>query len=172
MIKLIITGGTLDKHYNELNGELYFPKTHLPAMLKQARCSVEVDAQQLMLKDSLEMGEVDRKLIKQACVASAVKQIIITHGTDTMVETAKYLATIEHDKTIVLVGAMIPYTIKQSDALFNLGCAVTAVQLLPAGIYITMNGKVFDWDKVCKDKQLGEFKSVFDSNELPRYNAP
>ena len=165
MIKLIITGGTLDKHYNELNGELYFPATHLPTMLKQARCSVELDMQQLMLKDSLEMNEADRELIKQACVASVIKQIIITHGTDTMVDTARHLATIDHDKTIVLVGAMIPYTINHSGALFNLGCAVTAVQLLSAGIYITMNGKVFDWDKVSKDKQAGEFKDAFDSNE-------
>lgn len=160
MIKLIITGGTLDKHYNELNGELYFPETHLPAMLQQARCSVEYDVQQLMLKDSLEMNDADREQIKQACVASVIKQIIITHGTDTMVDTAKYLAGVDDGKTIVLVGAMIPYTINQSDALFNLGCAVTAVQLLPAGIYITMNGKVFDWDQVNKDKQAGEFKSL------------
>ena len=160
MIKLIITGGTLDKHYNELNGELYFPETHLPAMLQQARCSVEFDVLPLMLKDSLEMTEADREKIKLACISSATQQIIITHGTDTMVETAKHLATIRHDKSIVLVGAMIPYTINQSDALFNLGCAVTAVQLLPAGIYITMNGKVFDWDQVNKDKQAGEFKSL------------
>ena len=86
-----------------------------------------------------------------------------------MVETARHLPARDHDKTIVLVGAMIPYTINQSDALFNLGCAVTAVQLLPAGIYITMNGKVFNWDKVSKDKQAGEFKDVLDSNE---YIAP
>ena len=158
MIKLIITGGTLDKHYNELNGELYFPETHLPAMLKQSRCTVGFDTQQLMLKDSLEMTEADRELIKQACVSTEIQHIIITHGTDTMVDTAKYLVTIADDKTIVLVGAMIPYSITQSDALFNLGCAVTAVQLLPVGIYITMNGKVFDWDKVSKDKQAGEFK--------------
>lgn len=158
MIKLIITGGTLDKRYNELNGELYFPETHLPAMLKQARCTVEFDLQQLMLKDSLEMMDADRDLIRQACTSSATQQIVITHGTDSIVDTAKYLAMIVHDKTIVLVGAMIPYTINESDALFNLGCAVTAVQVLPAGVYITMNGKVFDWDKVSKDKQLGEFK--------------
>ena len=159
MIKLIITGGTLDKHYNELNGELHVPETHIPAMLKQARCRVEIDTQQLMLKDSLKMLDTDRELIKQACMSAKEQQIIITHGTDTMVDTAKYLAPIAAGKTIVLVGAMIPYAIKQSDALFNLGCAVTAAQLLPVGIYITMNGKVFDWDKVNKDKQAGEFKS-------------
>ena len=160
MIKLIITGGTLDKHYNELNGELHFPETHLPAMLKQARCRVEIDSQQLMLKDSLEMQNTDRELIKQACVSTEERQIIITHGTDSMVDTAKCLATITDNKTIVLFGAMIPYAIKQSDALFNFGCAITAVQLLPAGVYICMNAKVFDWDKVSKDRQAGEFKSL------------
>ena len=160
MIQLIITGGTLDKHYNELNGELTFPETQLPAMLKQARCTAEIDLQQLMLKDSLEFTEADRDKIKQSCIATDAQQIIITHGTDTMVETATHLASSINDKTIVLVGAMIPYAIKQSDALFNLGSAITAVQLLPSGIYITMNGKVFDWDKVGKDKQLGEFKAL------------
>ncbi|WP_428353039.1 asparaginase domain-containing protein [Methyloprofundus sp.] len=160
MIQLIITGGTLDKRYNELNGELYFPETHLPAMLKQARCSVEIDIQQLMLKDSLEMTESDRDGIKQSCIATNAQQIIITHGTDTLVETAKHLSLSIKDKTIVLVGAMVPHAIKQSDALFNLGGAITAVQLLPVGIYITMNGKIFDWDKVVKDKQRGEFKAI------------
>jgi L-asparaginase len=158
MIKLIITGGTIDKHYNELNGELSFPETHIPAMLKQARCIAEIDVQQLMLKDSLEMTEADREQIKKSCLASDVQQIVITHGTDTMVDTAKHLAQTIQDKTIVLVGAMIPYSIKQSDALFNLGSAIIAVQLLPAGIYITMNGQVFAWDKVVKDKQAGEFR--------------
>lgn len=156
-IELIITGGTIDKHYNELNGELYFPATQIPAMLKQSRCTVGIEVQSLMLKDSLGMTTADREIIKQACLLSAAQKIIITHGTDTMVETAKYLAKIGGNKTIVLVGAMIPYTINQSDALFNIGCAVTAVQLLPQGIYITMNGKIFDWDKVSKDKQYGKF---------------
>lgn len=160
MIQLIITGGTLDKRYNELNGELTFPETHLPAMLKQARCTAEIDIQQLMLKDSLEMTEADRDKIKQSCIATNAQQIIITHGTDTMVETAKYLAQTIQDKTIVLFGAMIPYAIKQSDALFNLGSAITAVQLLPAGIYISMNGQIFDWNKVRKDRQAGEFKAI------------
>jgi len=158
MIKLIITGGTLDKRYNELNGELEFPQTHIPKMLKQARCTADIECQTLMLKDSLEMTMADREAIKQACSLSNTKQIIITHGTDTMVKTAKYLAHSQQDKIIVLVGAMIPYKINYSDALFNLGCAVTAVQLLKEGIYITMNGKVFDWDKVNKDREAGIFK--------------
>lgn len=160
MIQIIITGGTIDKHYNELNGELSFPETHIPAMLTQARCTAEIETQQLMLKDSLDMTISDRDAIKQSCIASDAQQIIITHGTDTMVDTAKHLATAIQDKTIVLVGAMIPYAIKQSDALFNLGSAITAVQLLPAGIYISMNGEVFDWDKVRKDKQAGEFRAL------------
>jgi len=160
MIQIFITGGTIDKYYNELNGELIFQGTQLPAMLKQAHCTAEMDIQQLMLKDSLEMTKADRDEIKQHCIATEAQQIVITHGTDTMVDTAKYLAASIADKTIVLVGAMIPYAIKQSDALFNLGCAVTAVQLLPAGVYITMNGKVFAWDKVRKDKQAGEFVTL------------
>ncbi|MBE0470814.1 MAG: asparaginase [Methyloprofundus sp.] len=158
MIKLIITGGTIDKRYNELNGELYFPETHLPAMLQQSRCKLDVELQSLMLKDSLDMTETDRELLSKACSATDAQQIIITHGTDTMVDSASYLARTIKNKTIVLVGAMVPYRVSQSDALFNLGCAVTAVQLLPAGVYITMNGKVFTWDKVIKDRQVGEFK--------------
>lgn len=160
MIQIFITGGTLDKRYNELSGELSFPETQLPSMLKQARCTVEINTQQLMLKDSLKMTASDREEIKRNCIATNSEQIIITHGTDTMVETAKRLALSIKDKTIVLVGAMIPYTINHSDASFNLGCAVIAVQLLPAGIYITMNGKVFDWDQVAKDTQVGEFISL------------
>ncbi len=163
MIKLIITGGTIDKRYNELNGELYFPETHLPAMLHQSRCKLDIDLQPLMLKDSLDMTETDREALRQACSATDAEQIIITHGTDTMVDSASYLAKSMTDKTIVLVGAMVPYMISQSDALFNLGCALTAVQLLPAGIYITMNGKVFAWDKVIKDRQAGEFKDSMPS---------
>jgi L-asparaginase len=159
MIKLIITGGTIDKCYNELNGELEFPQTHIPEMLQQARCTAEIECQTLMLKDSLEMKIVDRVAIKQACNMSNAKQIIITHGTGTMVETAKYLASQQQSKVIVLVGAMVPYKVNNSDALFNLGCAVTAVQLLTEGIYIAMNGRIFDWDKVKKNKQQGKFES-------------
>lgn len=157
MIKLIVTGGTLDKRYNELTGDLFFPETHVSAMLTQARCKLDIDLEILMLKDSLEMSAADRELMSQSCLSTSKQQIVITHGTDTMVESAAYLAAQIENKTLVLVGAMIPYTITHSDALFNLGCALTAVQLLPAGVYITMNGKVFAWDKVSKDKQLGEF---------------
>jgi len=158
MIKLLITGGTIDKCYNELNGELHFPQTHLPEMLEQTRCTLEINSEVLMLKDSLEMTDADRKILQQACAISAEQQLVITHGTDTMVQTAEHLARQPLNKTIVLVGAMLPYKIGGSDALFNLGCALTAVQLLPHGIYITMNGKIFDWDKVHKDTTVGVFK--------------
>ncbi len=157
MIKLIITGGTIDKQYNELSGELVFLQTHIPQMLQQARCTLDIDMQVLMLKDSLDMQEVDREAIYQACLATGVQQLVVTHGTDTMVETARYLAAKLTDKRVVLVGAMLPYTISGSDALFNLGCAVTAVQLLPAGIYLSMNGKAFKWDNVRKDTKIGQF---------------
>lgn len=158
MIKLIITGGTIDKSYNELNGKLELPQTHISEMLKQARCRVEVECQTLMLKDSLDMTMADRDAIKQACSVTKEKHIIITHGTDTMVDTAKYLASSQQGKVVVLVGAMVPYKVNNSDALFNLGCSVTAVQLLTEGIYITMNGKVFAWNKVYKDRKEGIFK--------------
>jgi len=159
MIKLIITGGTIDKRYNELTGELHFPETHLPVMLQQSRCKLDIDLQLLMLKDSLAMTDTDREALRQACSTTGAQQIVITHGTDTMVESAQYLAKAISDKTIVLVGAMVPYRVSQSDALFNLGCALTAVQLLPVGVYITMNWKVFAWDRVIKDRQAGEFKA-------------
>jgi len=161
MIKLVVTGGTIDKRYNEINGQLCFPGTHVPEMLMQARCKVQIELELLMLKDSLDVTELDRKLLKNACASAAEEQIIITHGTDTMVESAQYLAASVDNKTIVLVGAMVPYKVNDSDALFNLGCAVTAVQLLPKGVYITMNGKVFSWNEVVKDRQLGEFKGDF-----------
>jgi len=156
-IKLILTGGTIDKHYNELNGELGFQDTHIEQMLKQARNQAAVNIQQVMLKDSLEMTDQDRQIILEACLNSQEQQIIITHGTDTMVETAQVLASQCKDKTIVLLGAMIPYELKNSDALFNLGGAFIAVQTLQNGIYITMNGMVFDWDKVRKNRNIGIF---------------
>ena len=158
MIRFLITGGTIDKEYNELNGELYFPKTHLIEMLKQARCKYPVATEQLMLKDSLEMSANDRERIKKACLSAVENKIIVTHGTDTMVDTARHLVGIK-DKTIVLFGAMIPYSMSHSDALFNLGCAVAAVQTLKSGVYITMNGKVVKYDEVVKNKKIGEFQS-------------
>ncbi|MGR8933491.1 MAG: asparaginase domain-containing protein [Gammaproteobacteria bacterium] len=158
MIRIFITGGTLDKRYNELTGELFFTRTHVPEMLQQARCTLPVITEQLLLIDSLDMSDSDRQKIENACLAAAEDKIIITHGTDTMAETARHIApSIAQYKTVVLVGAMIPFSIGGSDALFNFGCAVMAVQMLPPGVYITMNGQAFPWDNVQKLKAQGRF---------------
>lgn len=157
-MKILITGGTLDKQYNPLSGVLIFNESSVMDMLLQSRNTVEVDVTTLMLKDSLEMTDDDRQVISQACYNSNANQIIITHGTDTMVETAHEIALgLSSDKTVVLLGAMVPYQFKQSDALFNLGCAMSAVQILPSGVYITMNGQVFDYREVQKNRAIGEF---------------
>lgn len=157
-MKILITGGTLDKQYNPLNGELIFNKSLVQEMLLQSRNTVKTDVEVLMLKDSLEMNDDDRQQISQACYNSKEQQIIITHGTDTMVETAHAIAAdLAEDTTVVLLGAMIPYQFKGSDALFNLGCAMSAVQILPPGVYITMNGQVFDYREVQKNRALGMF---------------
>lgn len=158
-IKLIITGGTIDKRYNELNGELVFTQSGVEDMLNQGRAKVDLSLETAMLKDSLDMNDDDRQNILEACLACDESQIVITHGTDTMVETSQVLAAGIKDKTIVLLGAMVPYKIKNSDALFNLGCAIAAVQTLENGVYITMNGKIFNYDEVIKNKDLGEFQS-------------
>ena len=159
-IKLLLTGGTIDKHYNELNGDLGFTETHIDEILQQARCQVDLSIQQVMLKDSLQMQDEDREQVLNACLASDENQIIITHGTDTMVETAEVLGKQLTDKTIVLLGAMIPYILKKSDALFNFGCAVSAVQCLAAGVYITMNGKIFPWNDIKKNREKGLFENT------------
>ncbi len=163
-IKLFITGGTIDKHYNELNGELYFDHSYIPQILQQGRCHATISTEVLLAKDSLEMNDVDRQHILTACQKTKAMQIIITHGTDTMVDTATLLKQTITDKitskVIVLVGAMIPYAFKQSDALFNIGCAVTAVQCLTEGVYIIMNGQVFTADNVQKNRQEGRFQPV------------
>ena len=161
-MKIVITGGTLDKQYNPLNGELIFNQSSIIDMLAQSRNTVKTDVETLMLKDSLEMSDEDRQSIANACNNSLDSQIIITHGTDTMVETAHAIANelaanSPSDKTIVLLGAMVPYQFKGSDALFNFGCAMSAVQILPAGIYITMNGQVFDYREVQKNRAIGQF---------------
>jgi len=146
--------------YNYLNGEMIFPSSYLPKMLKQARCKVDVSLETIMLKDSREITDLDREEIFKSCINAEEEKIIITHGTDTMVETAQVLEKNIKDKTVVLLGAMIPYSFGNSDALFNLGCAVSAVQSLPKGVYITMNGKIFSCDKVRKNKEIGEFETV------------
>ena len=158
-IKLLITGGTIDKQYDELNGELIFTQSGIEDMLLQGRAKLDISPATVMLKDSLDMDDDDRQEILVACLACDESQIVITHGTDTMVETSQVLAAEIKDKTIVLLGAMVPYQFKNSDALFNLGCAIAAVQTLENCVYITMNGKVFKHDDVVKNKRDGEFQS-------------
>jgi L-asparaginase len=160
-MKVLITGGTLDKQYNPLNGELVFNQSSLKEMLAQSRNTLEINTDTLMLKDSLEMSDEDRLHILKACNDCADKHIIITHGTDTMVASAHTIAAqLMPNKTVVLLGAMIPYQFKGSDALFNLGCAMAAVQILLPGVYITMNGQIFDYREVQKNRTLGEFVSL------------
>lgn len=159
-IRIFITGGTFDKEYNELNGQLYFKDTHINELLKLGRCRVDVDIRTLMMVDSLEMTDDDRQLIARQCQNSDEDKIIITHGTDTMAETAAVLAKEITGKTIVLTGAMIPYKFGSSDGLFNLGSAMAFVQALPKGVYVAMNGRYFTWDNVRKNKQTGGFEEI------------
>jgi L-asparaginase len=159
-IRIFVTGGTFDKEYNELTGSLFFKDTHLPEMLRLGRSRVEVSVATLMMIDSLEMTDADRALIVERCRQTAETRILITHGTDTMVETAAALATPVPGKTIVLTGAMIPYAFGSSDGLFNLGSALSFVQVLPPGVYIAMNGRCFAWDRVRKNRETGTFEDI------------
>ena len=156
-IRIIITGGTFDKHYDEIRGSLTFKDTHLPEILKVARCTVPIEVELNQLIDSLDMHATNRQQVLESCRRAPEEHIVITHGTDTMVETAGVLGAAGLDKTIVLTGAMVPYVFSNSDAVFNLGCAVTAVQILPRGVHIAMNGRVFPWDDVRKNKAQGVF---------------
>ncbi|MGQ0738966.1 MAG: asparaginase domain-containing protein [Bacteroidota bacterium] len=159
-IRIFITGGTFDKEYNELNGQLYFKDTHMSELLEKGRSKVPVEIRTLMMVDSLEMTDGDRSLIAHQCHSCDEKQIVVTHGTDTMSETAKVLAEKVRNKTIVLTGAMIPIKFGSSDGLFNLGSALAFAQSLPAGVYVAMNGRYFHWDNVRKNKQTGVFEEV------------
>lgn len=159
-IRIFVTGGTFDKEYNELDGALFFKDSHLHEMLELGRCKVDVDIRTLMMIDSLEMTAADREIILQNCLNTKEDKIVITHGTDTMEETARVLGKIIRDKTIVLTGAMIPYKFGSSDGLFNLGSALAFAQTLPYGVYIAMNGRYFHWDNVHKDKERGEFVEI------------
>jgi len=165
-IRILITGGTIDKEYDPLTGELTFPKSHLSNMLNQVRCKVKFVLEEVMLKDSLQMTSEDREEILKKCIDCLENKIIVTHGTDTMVETTRILGKNVRGKTIVLVGAMIPYAFGASDALFNLGCAFSAVQVLPQGVYITMNGEIFTGDNVRKNKESGEFEEISHSTSF------
>ena len=161
-IRLFVTGGTFDKEYNELNGKLFFEDTHIPEMLDLGRCKLDVNMRTLMMIDSLEMTADDRAIIVHNCLQCEEDKIVITHGTDTMVETAAMLAAAITDKTIVLTGAMIPYKFGSSDGLFNLGAALAFVQTLPNGVFIAMNGHYFPWNNVRKNKELGLFEPLKD----------
>ncbi|MBM3771853.1 MAG: asparaginase [Acidimicrobiia bacterium] len=165
MIRIFVTGGTFDKEYNELDGTLFFEDTHIPEMLRLGRCLVDVSVRTLMMIDSLEMTDSDRALIVEQCRQAPESRIVITHGTDTMVDTARALAKafpVGGSKTIVLAGAMVPYAFGSSDGLFNLGSAVSFVQTLPGGVYIAMNGRWFAWNRVRKNKDTGTFAETND----------
>lgn len=160
MIQVFITGGTFDKEYNELNGALYFKETHVQEMLEKGRSRLELQTETLFMKDSLEFTDLDREKIQAACAAATSNRILITHGTDTMTQTAEFLADRVQDKTIVLTGAMIPYKFGSSDGMFNLGSALAFVQLLPPGVYSSMNGKIFPAGHVRKNLARGEFEAI------------
>jgi len=159
-IKVFVTGGTFDKEYDEIEGKLFFQDTHLPEMLKLGHCKLDVDMRTLMMIDSLSLTPVDRNIILDNCRQIPEDKIVITHGTDTMCETARILGEAIKDKTIVLTGAMIPYRFGSSDGLFNLGSALAFVQTLPPGVYISMNGRYFRYDNVRKNKEKGEFEEI------------
>ena len=157
MIRILVTGGTFDKQYDEIAGVLFFKGTHVPEMLRLGRCRVDVAVETVMLVDSLHMTAADRQRLVERCAASPEPRIVVTHGTDTMVETAAALAAAALGRTIVLTGAMIPYAFGSSDGLFNLGSAISFVQVLPPGVYVAMNGRHFAWDRVRKDTAAGVF---------------
>ena len=157
-LRILATGGTFDKHYDEIAGKLSFGASYLPAVIERTRMTIPVMLGQLPLLDSLDMRDEDRQRILDSCMAAPEPTIVIIHGTDTMRETGEVLGNAKLDKTIVLTGAMIPYEILNSDALFNLGFACGVAQTLPPGVYIAMNGQVFDWHKVEKNRAAGVFQ--------------
>ena len=157
-IRLFITGGTFDKEYNELTGSLYFKDTHVPEILRAGRCHLDVEARTLMMVDSLEMTDADRRIVCEQCASCPLERIVITHGTDTMEVTARVLGEAGLEKTIVLTGAMVPYKFGSSDGLFNLGSALAFAQCLPRGVYVAMNGRCFTWDNVRKNRERGVFE--------------
>ncbi len=161
-IRIIITGGTFDKGYDELKGELTFKNTHLPEILEQVRCTQPIELEINQLKDSLDMADEDRLSIGKSCALSPETMIVITHGTDTMDKTAQFLDGMDElkGKTIVMTGAMVPYSFKHSDAMFNLGASIMAVQLVGPGVFVCMNGRVFSGNRVFKDREQGVFQEI------------
>jgi L-asparaginase len=159
-IRILITGGTFDKQYDEIRAQLHFRESQLPEMLKLGRCRVAVNVRTIMMIDSLDMTDADRDAVVQNCLQCAEGRIVITHGTDTMVATATVLASRVQGKTIVLTGAMIPYAFGSSDGMFNLGSAISFVQVLPPGVYLAMNGRYFEWNRVRKNRETGVFEET------------
>jgi len=159
-IKLLITGGTIDKTYDLHSGEMHFVDTHVPEMLGEGRCRADIELETLMLKDSLEMTDADRETIVEACKAAPQQRIVITHGTDTLTDTAEYLQRRVEGKVIVLLGAMVPWVFRHSDAAFNLGAAISAAQCLPPGVHVAMNGRVFAAGRVRKNRKEGVFETI------------
>ncbi len=157
-LRILVTGGTFDKDYHELEGRLFFRRTHVPEMLRLGRCELSVVVEELMLIDSLEMSDSDRERILAACRSAPEPRIVITHGTDTLERTAQTVGAAGLAKTIVLTGAMVPYTFGSSDGLFNLGSALAFAQSLSAGTYVAMNGRCFRWDNVRKNRSSGVFE--------------
>ncbi len=161
MIQIFVTGGTFDKEYNYITGELFFKDTHISQMLERGRCNIDVDVKTLMMIDSLKMSDADRQIIVYNCQSAASDKILITHGTDTMAITAGILAAAKINKTIIITGAMIPYAFgTSSDGFFNMGSALAFAQTLPYGVYVVMNGRYFDWNRVRKNKQTGNFEEI------------
>jgi L-asparaginase len=158
-ILALVTGGTFDKEYNMITGELYFKDTHLPEMFNRGRSTLDITVRTLMMIDSLEMTTEDREMIVRNCQRCQQNHIIVTHGTDTMAETAQFIANNDIEgKTIVLVGAIIPYKFgTSSDGFFNLGAALAFAQCMPPGVYIAMHGECFNWDNVRKNRETGYF---------------
>ena len=159
-IRALVTGGTFDNEYDELTGRLFFRETHLPEMLRRGRCRIDVEIEKLMMIDSLDMTDADRARIVERCRSCPEERVLVTHGTDTMAETARALHAAAIGKTIVLTGAMIPYAFGSSDGLFNLGSALSFAQALPTGVYVAMNGRIFPGDRVRKNRESGIFEEV------------
>ena len=157
-IRFLVTGGTFDKEYNEVTGALYFKDSHVRDMLRLGRSSLNLEIRTLMMIDSTEMTDSDREVILKTCVEADEDRIVISHGTDTMSETARFLGEKIKDKTIVLTGAVVPYTFGSSDGLFNLGSALAFVQTLPYGVYVAMNGRCFGWEHVRKNRSTAKFE--------------
>ena len=160
-IRILVTGGTFDKEYDELTGRLFFRETHLPDMLRRGRSRVDVAIETVMMVDSLDLDDDGRNRIVERARGCGEPAIVITHGTDTMVQTARVLAAVGLDrKTIVLTGAMVPYAFGSSDGLFNLGSALSFAKVLPPGVYVAMNGQHFPWNGVRKNTATGYFEAV------------